>query len=728
MPLPLLLAVAGTSPLAGTAADWLWLLPVLPLAGFVLNGLLSVAGAYHPGPADPSAAPHGAEGAHEAPHEGAHGDAHHAPARHRFAGLSTIIGPAVLIAAFGLALAIFSAMLGAGDLRQPLVQRYFSWMPVGDLQIDFAFQLDQLSMVMILVITGVGSLIHLFSVGYMREDPGYPRFFAYLNLFVAFMLVLVLGASYPVLFIGWEGVGLCSYLLIGFWFTDNANADAGKKAFIVNRIGDFGFLVAMFMLWTNLHALDFAGVQAAAPALEMGGTLVTAICLFMFLGCTGKSAQIPLYIWLPDAMAGPTPVSALIHAATMVTAGVYLIARSSFLFAMAPVAGLTVAAIGGLTALFAATIGLKQWDIKKVLAYSTVSQLGYMFIGVGVGEYAAGMFHLVTHAFFKALLFLGAGSVIHSMHAAYHHAGSEDDAQDMRNMGGLKQYMPWTFTLMWIATLAICGIPVFSGFFSKDGILTAALERSENSTLANASLLGIPGHAVLVGVYAMGLAAALLTAVYMTRLMLYTFHGANRTGEKERAALHEAPWIMTGPLVVLGILAAVGGWLNIPGLMSKLGPVDLLEHWLDPVTGAAMAMVGAPSEMAASTEWTLIGVAVAIAVTGIAIAVVRLKPALLVPKRMARPETGFGLVLENKYYVDEIYDTAIVTPVVDGSRVILWRVFDQGVIDGLFVNGAALVSRALGWIGSRLETGQLGEYAWALVLGALAVIAAFIRR
>jgi NADH-quinone oxidoreductase subunit L len=298
----------------------------------------------------------------------------------------------------------------------------------------------------------------------------------------------------------------------------------------------------------------------------------------------------------------------------------------------------------------------------------------------------------------------------------------------MRNMGGLKQYMPWTFTLMWIATLAICGIPVFSGFFSKDGILTAALERSENSTLANASLLGIPGHAVLVGVYAMGLAAALLTAVYMTRLMLYTFHGANRTGEKERAALHEAPWIMTGPLVVLGILAAVGGWLNIPGLMSKLGPVDLLEHWLDPVTGAAMAMVGAPSEMAASTEWTLIGVAVAIAVTGIAIAVVRLKPALLVPKRMARPETGFGLVLENKYYVDEIYDTAIVTPVVDGSRVILWRVFDQGVIDGLFVNGAALVSRALGWIGSRLETGQLGEYAWALVLGALAVIAAFIRR
>ncbi len=726
MPLPLILAVAGTHPLAGTAADWLWLLPVLPLVGFALNGLLAVVASWHPGPADPSAAPHG-DASHGAVESAGHGDDHHAPARHRFANAATVIGPAVLIASFGLALAIFAAMRGAGDLSQPLVQKYFSWMPVGDLQIDFAFQLDQLSMVMVLVITGVGSLIHLFSIGYMQADPGYPRFFAYLNLFVAFMLVLVLGASYPVLFIGWEGVGLCSYLLIGFWFSDMANADAGKKAFIVNRIGDFGFLVAMFMLWSNLHALDFVGVRAAAPSLETGGALVTAICLFMFLGCTGKSAQIPLYTWLPDAMAGPTPVSALIHAATMVTAGVYLIARSGFLFAMAPVAGLTVAAVGGLTALFASTIALKQWDIKKVLAYSTVSQLGYMFVGVGVGEYAAGMFHLITHAFFKALLFLGAGSVIHVMHAAYHESGSHDDAQDMRNMGGLKQYMPWTFGLMWIATLAISGIPVFSGFFSKDGILTAAIERSEGSSLAQASLLGIPGHAVLVGVYAMGLAAALLTALYMTRLMLYTFHGPNRTGEKERTAMHEAPWIMTGPLVVLGILAAAGGWLNIPHILDWLGPVGLLEHWLAPVTGAATAAVGAASEMSAATEWMLIGAAVAIAVSGMTIAYMKCKPAVLVPKRMARPETGFGLVLENKYYVDEIYDTAIVEPVVDGSRVVLWKVFDQGIIDGLFVNGAALLSRALGWIGSRLETGQLGEYAWALALGAIAVIAAFIR-
>src|SRR5207244_2322828 len=301
--------------------------------------------------------------------------------------------------------------------------------------------------------------IHIFSVGYMREDPGYPRYFAYLNLFVFFMLLLVLGGNYPLLFVGWEGVGLCSYLLIGFWFSEKANADAGKKAFIVNRIGDFGFLVAMFLLFANLGTLDFVGVTAAAAGIPMGGTVVTAICLFLFLGCAGKSAQIPLYVWLPDAMAGPTPVSALIHAATMVTAGVYLIARSSVLFSLAPVASLTVAVVGAVTAIFAATIGLKQWDIKKVLAYSTISQLGYMFVGVGVGAYVSGMFHLVTHAFFKALLFLGSGSVIQAMHNAYHATHSTDDAQDMRNMGGLRRYLPVTFVLMWIATLAISRIP-----------------------------------------------------------------------------------------------------------------------------------------------------------------------------------------------------------------------------------------------------------------------------
>src|SRR5216110_944027 len=423
-------------------------------------------------------------------------------------------------------------------------------MPVGDLEINAALMLDQLSMVMVLVVTGVGALIHIFSVGYMRDDPGYPRYFAYLNLFVFFMLVLVLGASFPVMFVGWEGVGLCSYLLIGFWYGDAANANAGRKAFIMNRIGDFGFMVAMFMIFWSTGSLDFGTVFTHAPtALVPGSGTVTAITLFLFLGCTGKSAQIPLYTWLPDAMAGPTPVSALIHAATMVTAGVYLVARCNLLFAMAPVSSAVVAGVGALTALFAATIALKQWDIKRVLAYSTISQLGYMFLGVGTGAISAGMFHLITHAFFKALLFLGSGSVIFALHHAYHATHSHDDAQDMRNMGGLRRYLPWTWALMWIATLAIAGIPPLSGFFSKDAILGAAF------ALATAE----PIWYVFWG---MGLAAALLTAFYMTRLMLYTFHGPTRTGEQERQHLHEAPWVMTGPLLVLGLLSLSGGLLN----------------------------------------------------------------------------------------------------------------------------------------------------------------------
>ena len=426
------------------------------------------------------------------------------------------------------------------------------------LQVDLAFQVDQLSAVMLLVVTGVGSLIHLFSVGYMKEDPGYARYFAYLNLFVVFMLVLVLGSSFPVMFIGWEGVGLCSYLLIGFWFAEKANADAGKKAFIVNRIGDFGFLVAMFFIWRTFGSLDFtvrerarrrhadAGRRRSSPRSPCSSSS----------GCTGKSAQIPLYTWLPDAMAGPTPVSALIHAATMVTAGVYLVARTNVLFALAPVSSTVVAGIGALTALFAATIGLRQYDIKKVLAYSTVSQLGYMFLGVGTGAYVSGVFHLVTHAFFKALLFLGSGSVIHAMHHAYHATHSHDDAQDMRNMGGLRRYMPWTFGLMLIATLAIAGIPPFSGFFSKDEILAAAFARGGD----------LPVFYVF---YGMGVLAALLTAFYMARLMAMTFLGENRTGEAERAHLHEAPWIMTGPLVVLGVLSLAGGVLNLPHLRRR---------------------------------------------------------------------------------------------------------------------------------------------------------------
>src|SRR5213596_864816 len=415
----------------------LWMVPVLPLAGFVLNGALALA-------------------------------------RPKAKLAVTVIGVGSVAAAFVVSLIVVRA-LAAAHLDAPVVFTYWDWIPVGTLHVPAALQLDQLSAVMLLVVTGVGSLIHVFSVGYMGDDPGYARYFAYLNLFVFFMLTLVLGASFPVMFVGWEGVGLCSYLLIGFWFNEQINADAGKKAFIVNRIGDFGFLVAMFLIFTHLGSLDFETVFTKAPAAFLpGGAAATAITLFLFFGCTGKSAQIPLYIWLPDAIQGPTPVSALIHAATMVTAGVYLVARCGVLFALSPVGSATVAGVGALTALFAATIALKQWDIKRVLAYSTISQLGYMFLGVGTGAYAAGMFHLVTHAFFKALLFLGSGSVIHAVHHALHATHTHEDAQDMRNMGGLARYMPWTAALMWIATLAIAGIPPFAGFFSKDEILGAA--------------------------------------------------------------------------------------------------------------------------------------------------------------------------------------------------------------------------------------------------------------
>jgi NADH-quinone oxidoreductase subunit L len=634
-----------------------------------------------------------------------------------------------MVLAFALALAIFMAMQGTGgELHPPFIQRYYEWMPVGDLHIDAAFQLDQLSMVMILVITGVGMLIHIFSVGYMRDDAGYPRYFAYLNLFVAFMLVLVMGASYPVMFVGWEGVGLCSYLLIGFWYLDDANSNAGKKAFIMNRIGDFGFLVAMFMLWANLGTLEFEGVRGQAASLAPN--VVTWICLFFFLGCTGKSAQIPLYTWLPDAMAGPTPVSALIHAATMVTAGVYLIARSNFLFALSPTASLTVVVIGALTAIFAASIGLKQWDIKKVLAYSTVSQLGYMFVGVGAGAYVSGVFHLVTHAFFKALLFLGSGSVIFAMHRAYHATHNEDDAQDMRNMGGLRRYMPWTFWLMLAATLAIAGIFPFAGFFSKDEILGTLFLRARSSTLADAHWLGIPGGIVLYICYALSLAAAFMTAVYMMRMLIYTFLGPNRSGERERDFLGEAPWIMTGPLVVLGVLSVVGGWLNLPESI-KLGRIGLLDRWLEPVVGESTLRIthGTVPEANPTLEYALIGIALAIAIVGIIVAWTMLKPEQLVPKREAKPEEGFERVLANKYYVDEIYDDAIVQPTVSVSRGLLWEGIDDGLIDGVMVRFfGGQVPRFVGWVGSRLQSGQVGTYAWVLIVGVLFVLGAFTIR
>ncbi len=654
------------------AVTWVWLVVALPLAGFLVNGALSF----------------------------------FAPRAKR--AVSTV-GVSVLVASFVVAVVVVRAV-AAGSPEDPWVLTYWSWMPAGSLQVAFALQVDQLSSVMMLVVTGVSALIHIYSIGYMGEDPGYARYFSYLNLFVFFMLVLVLGANFPVMFVGWEGVGLCSYLLIGFWYEDKVNADAGKKAFIMNRIGDFGFLVAMFLIFRATGSLDFRDVFAAAPAtFEVGGGTITLITLALFLGCTGKSAQIPLYTWLPDAMAGPTPVSALIHAATMVTAGVYLVARANVLFAMAPVSSAVVAGVGALTALFAATIALKQWDIKKIIAYSTVSQLGYMFLGVGVGAYASGIFHLATHAFFKALMFLAAGSVIHALHHAYHATGRHKDAQDIRNMGGLQQYLPWTAALMWIGALANIGVPPFAGFFSKDDILARTFARGHEA-------------GIFYVYWVVGTVGALLTAVYMTRLLVYTFHGSNRTGERERAHLHDAPWVMTGPLVVLALGSVAAGVLNLPAILPGS---ERLEHWLEPVTFTGSLYL-VESHLGAATEWTLLALATAVAVVGLAGAWKLLQPAVLKPAREAPAEIGLERVLLRKYYVDELYDAVFVRPLVWLSDRVFWRIVDAFIIDGVGVNGTARVARFFGWIGSTLQTGQVGIYLFMFVVGTLVLLRALL--
>jgi NADH-quinone oxidoreductase subunit L len=652
--------------MTGTGVGWMWLVVALPLAGFLANGWISFFR-----PADKRAV--------------------------------SIIGVGVLVAAFLVAL---GAVVVAAGAPGPVVARYWSWIPAGPLQVDFAFQLDPLSSVMLLVVTGVGSLIHVFSVGYMRADPGYARYFAYLNLFVFFMLVLVLAESFPLMFVGWEGVGLCSYLLIGFWYREKANTDAGLKAFIMNRIGDAGFLIAMFLIYRATGTLSFERVSDLAPAtFTIGGPTITLITLLLFVGCAGKSAQIPLYTWLPDAMAGPTPVSALIHAATMVTAGVYLVARTNVLFAMAPVSSAVVAGVGALTALFAASIALKQWDIKKVLAYSTISQLGYMFMGVGVGAYAAGVFHLVTHAFFKALLFLGAGSVIHVLHHAYEVTHQHDDPQDMRHMGGLKRHLPWTAGLMWIATLAIAGVPPLSGFFSKDGILAHTFARGHDA-----------GYYYLLWFF--GTVTALLTAFYMARLMLYTFHGPNRTGEQAREHLHEAPWIMTGPLLALGVGTVVAGVLNLPAILPGSG---WLARRLEPVVATGELYLP-ESHLSHATEWALLGLATVVAVLGIAGAWRLLRPDALAPAREAPPEAGLAQVLRQAFYVDRIYQSLVVRPLVRFSDAALWKVVDATIVDGIAVNGAARFSRFLGWLGSRMQTGTVGAYVFVFVVGVLVVI------
>ncbi|HET9949385.1 MAG TPA: NADH-quinone oxidoreductase subunit L [Longimicrobiales bacterium] len=688
------------------------LIVLLPLLGALANGALALVASR--GQADTVRA----GGEPELPAPGSR------PATHT---LPTWIGPGVLGLAFLITLVNFVRMLAA-PLAEPVVVRYWTWMATGAFSVDAALQLDQLSMVMTMIVTGVGFLIHVFSVGYMRDDLGYPRYFSYLNLFVFFMLVLVMGSSYPLMFVGWEGVGLCSYLLIGFWFTDREKSDAGKKAFVVNRIGDVGFLVAMFLLFSELGTLDFVPLFAQAEELAYGGAFVTAVTLFFLLGAVGKSAQIPLYVWLPDAMAGPTPVSALIHAATMVTAGVYLVARSSLLYALSPVGSATVAGIGVLTALFAATIALQQNDIKKVLAYSTVSQLGYMFVGVGVGAYAAGIFHLMTHAFFKALLFLGSGAVIHAMHHAYHATHSHEDAQDMRNMGGLAKHMPITCATMWIGTLAIAGVWPFAGFFSKDEIIwqVGAFGGAQNAP-----------YPLLYSVYwVIALGAALLTAFYMTRMMVLTFHGQNRTGAEEARHLHEVGPVMWVPLVVLAFLSFVGGWVNVPealgssvlGLGGLLPTSEWLHHWLEPVTEAATevhaANLGALAETAPAgggeVLWAILSTLAALAVVAGAFRFVGRQDVR--PAVESTEPTGFAAVLYNKYYVDELYDRLIVQPVLRASR-FAWRVIDATLIDGV-VNAVGLGARALGWGASLFQTGTLNAYAFVFAVGVLILLGA----
>jgi NADH-quinone oxidoreductase subunit L len=669
---------------------------------------------------------------------------------------------AAMVASFVVAVLSVLAMLrsASGAVQQDV----FTWFSSGNLQVPLALRLDHLSAVMILVVTGIGSLIHIYSTGYMHDerDSEYARYFSYLNLFASFMLVLVLGANFPVMFVGWEGVGLCSYLLIGFWFKKKSASDAGKKAFVVNRIGDFGFILGMLLIFATFGTLDFQQVAAAADAraVEHGVLgVMTVATLLLFLGATGKSAQIPLYVWLPDAMEGPTPVSALIHAATMVTAGVYMIGRNAVLFSHAPTTLAVVAGIGAATALLAGTIGLVQNDIKRALAYSTVSQLGYMFLAMGVGAYAAGIFHLYTHAFFKALLFLGSGAVIHAL------AGE----QDLRNMGGLKKDLPITYWTFLIGALAISGFPLLSGFFSKDEILYRTF------TSQNSNRLLLWGIAALT---------SLLTATYMFRLVFLAFHGERRMAHTQGAAhaveepaahakgghaaahghgspaaaghLHDAPPSMAIPLIVLAIGSVFAGYVGVP---HALGGSNRIEQFLEPsfevsslaheqqaATAGNAADAGTPAGVRSASlqephaaqgpaspgehgdnELLLMAISTGIAFAGIGIAAyfwLRNRPAA---DRLSRSMSGVYQLLCHKYYVDELYDAAIVQPIKLFSTGALWKGMDAGLVDGA-VNGLGMVVEAGSGQLRRVQTGSIRAYAAALFLGVVAILGFYLWR
>ncbi len=597
---------------------------------------------------------------------------------------------------FLLAVIAFIELVLRPASERVIVNTVYSWIAAGDLNVNAGFLLDPLSGIWLLIVTGVGFLIHIYSTGYMSHDHSYWRFFCYLNLFMFSMLMLVMGDNYLLMFIGWEGVGLCSYLLIGYDYHRDAAATAGKKAFVMNRIGDFGFMLGMFLIFVTFGTLDYQTVfNNAHDKLAVGGAVATAITLLLFVGAVGKSAQIPLYTWLPDAMEGPTPVSALIHAATMVTAGVYMVCRSSVLFDMAPTSMAVVAVIGAATAIFAATIGLFQKDIKKVLAYSTVSQLGYMFMACGVGAYVAAAFHVMTHAFFKACLFLGSGSVIHAM----------SGEQNMEKMGGLKKHMPKTYWTFLISTLAIAGIFPFAGFFSKDEILY--------KTYAS-------GNIVLWGI---GAVAAGITAFYMFRAVFMTFHGTSRVEPEAMKHLHESPNVMTTPLIILAGLAAVGGFLGVPIIEGW----NILHNFLGPVFehGGTAHGPAEHGEHHLTTELMLMGVSIGIAVVGIAKAYIAYIKHPEITEKLYKMFKPIHTVIYNKYYVDELYDILIVKPTVATSRWVLHKLVDEIIIDGI-VNGVGDFFVTLSSMVKKFQSGLLRDYALTMMLGALLFVSFYL--
>jgi NADH-quinone oxidoreductase subunit L len=627
--------------------NYIWLIPILPLIGFIINGL----------------------------------------GRNTFSkGVIGFIGSAVILASFAISLAAFLQINSSGT---PINVNLFDWIKVGSLDIPFSFLVDQLSSIMLLIITGVGFLIHVYSTSYMHDDAGFGKFFSYLNLFVFFMLLLVLGSNYVIMFIGWEGVGLCSYLLIGFWFTNPSYADAAKKAFVMNRIGDLGFLLGVFVIFHTFGSISFDEVFNKAALMHSGDGAIVLITILLFIGATGKSAQIPLFTWLPDAMAGPTPVSALIHAATMVTAGIYMIARSNILFTLSPITMHIIAVIGLTTAVFAALIALTQTDIKKVLAYSTVSQLGYMFLGLGVGAYTGAFFHVLTHAFFKALLFLGAGSVIHAV----------SGEQDMRKMGGIRSKLPITFATMVIGTLAISGIPPFAGFFSKDEILAHAF--AHNETL-----------------WVVGVITAMLTSFYMFRMIYLTFYGKFRGTHEQEHHLHESPPAMWIPLVVLAVLSIVGGFIGIP---EALGGHHWLEHFLAPVFEKSTAIQEITANpLSGATEKILMCVSVAGAVIAWLYAWSKYRNNQNIPLADTEERPALTSLSYHKFYIDELYDTLIRKPL-DALSVFFYKIVDQLGIDGL-VNGLGKGSIE-GSKGLRLlQSGNVGFYIFMMVIGIIAVL------